>query len=35
MNFVAGALLVIFRDVRNETEKEEKVFWILCAIVEV
>jgi hypothetical protein len=35
MNFVAGALLVIFRDVRDELEKEEKVFWTICAIVEV
>ncbi len=35
MNFVAGALLVIFQDVRDELEKEEKVFWIMCAIVEV
>ena len=34
MNFVCGALLLLFRDVRNEDEKQEKAFWVLCAIVE-
>jgi hypothetical protein len=34
MNFVCAALLLIFRDIRNDLDKEEKVFWVLCAIVE-
>ena len=34
MNFVCGALLLLFQDIRNEAEKEEKTFWVLCAIVE-
>ena len=34
MNFVCGALLLIFRDVSEDLEREEKVFWVMCAIVE-
>ncbi len=34
MNFVCAALLLIFRDIRNDLEKEEKVFWVMSAIVE-
>lgn len=34
MNFVCGALLVFFHDVKHELEREEKVFWVMCAIVE-
>lgn len=34
MNFVCGALLIQFRNIRDEAEREEKVFWVLCAIVE-
>ncbi len=34
MNFVCGALLLLFRGVHSEAERDEKVFWVLCAIVE-